>query len=131
MMNLKEVREAYEELSGLLSSVVRQINFAGIAIIWIFVDKDKNIVPQLLLKSSLFVVVSICFDALQYFISTLVWHITYVYKHEPDGRKDEEITVRDSEWKSVISWILLYLKFIATLIAYIFILRFFIVQFKL
>lgn len=74
MMNLKEVREAYEELSGLLSSVVRQINFAGIAIVWIFIDLNKNTIGQLLLSSGLFIVISIVLDALQYFVSTVVWH---------------------------------------------------------
>lgn len=35
MMTLKDIRDAYEALSGTMSSIVRQINFAGIAIAWI------------------------------------------------------------------------------------------------
>ncbi len=42
MMKLDEIRKAYEDLSGSLSSVVRQINFAGIAIVWIFVGKETE-----------------------------------------------------------------------------------------
>ena len=34
MMNLKEIRESYEDVSGKLSAVIRQINFAGIAVVW-------------------------------------------------------------------------------------------------
>ena len=44
MMKLDEIRKAYEDLSGSLSSVVRQINFAGIAIVWIFVGKETETV---------------------------------------------------------------------------------------
>ena len=42
MMTLKDIRDAYEALSGTMSSIVRQINFAGIAIAWIFVDKENH-----------------------------------------------------------------------------------------
>lgn len=47
MMTLKDIRDAYEALSGTMSSIVRQINFAGIAIAWIFVDKENHQVSQL------------------------------------------------------------------------------------
>lgn len=130
MMNLKEIRDSYENISGILSSVIRQINFACIAIVWIFVDKDKPIVNQLLLNACLFVVVSIVLDALQYFISTLVWHITYILKHKVDV-KDEGVAVRDSEWKNAIPWLLLYSKCIVTGFGYYYILCFFISKFNL
>lgn len=45
MMKLEEIRKAYEDLSGSLGSVVRQINFAGIAIVWIFVGKESETIP--------------------------------------------------------------------------------------
>lgn len=54
MMTLKDIRDAYESLSGTLSSIIRQINFAGIAIAWIFVDKENHQVSQLLINSCLF-----------------------------------------------------------------------------
>lgn len=130
MMNLKEIRESYEDVSGKLSAVIRQINFAGIAVVWIFVDKDKPIVDQLLLNACLFIVVSIVLDALLYFISTIVWHVTYICKHKVDT-KDEEIAVLDSEWKNAIPWLLLYSKCIVTGIGYYYILCFFTAKFQL
>ena len=36
MMKLSEIRVAYEELSGKLSEINRQLCFAGFAVIWIF-----------------------------------------------------------------------------------------------
>lgn len=54
MMTLKDIRDAYESLAGTLSSIIRQINFAGIAIAWIFVDKENHQVSQLLINSCLF-----------------------------------------------------------------------------
>ena len=35
-MKLSEIRKAYEELSGLLSKISRQLAFAGIGIVWLF-----------------------------------------------------------------------------------------------
>jgi len=72
MMKLDEIRKAYEDLSGSLSSVVRQINFAGIAIVWIFVGKETETVPQHLYNACTFLVISIILDVLQYLVGTCV-----------------------------------------------------------
>lgn len=130
MMTLKDIRDAYEALSGTMSSIVRQINFAGIAIAWIFVDKEKHQVSQLLINSCFFIVFSIVLDALQYFIGTIIWHVCYCYKHKTD-KKDEDVNVNDSEWINTIAWLLFYAKCIITGIGYFYILRFFIIQFNL
>lgn len=130
MMNLKEIREAYEDLSGTLSSVVRQINFAGIALIWIFVENTDKAIDRFLLNSSFFVVISIVLDALQYFISTIIWHTIYIHKHKKNVQ-DENSNIRDSEWINIIPWGCLYAKCIATGIGYYFILRFLMIKFHL
>lgn len=129
MMNLKEIRNAYESVSGALSSVVRQVNFAGIAIIWIFV-KDKHDVDPLLLDSSLFIVISMVLDVIQYFLSTVIWHFCYIWKHKKD-LEDENIQVKESEWLNIMPWLCLYLKCIVTGIGYCYILRFLIFQYHL
>ena len=128
MMTLKEVREAYEGISGALSSVIRQINFAGIAIAWIFVDKDNKVMPPLLLVACLCIVVSIVLDALQYFMGTIIWYNTYRKKHKV-GKKDEEITISDGEKKNVLPWICWYSKCIITIVGYCFIFYFLYNQF--
>ena len=84
MMKLEEIRKAYEDLSGSLSSVVRQINFAGIAIVWIFVGKETETVsvPQHLYNACTFLVISIILDVLQYLVGTFSWHMCYLFKHK-------------------------------------------------
>ena len=42
-MKLSEIRDAYEEISGKLSDINRQLCFAGFAIIWIFNKTDNDI----------------------------------------------------------------------------------------
>lgn len=56
MMRLSQIREAYEELSGKLSDVNRQLAFAGIGIIWIFkiTDDHSPIIPNELLEPVIF-----------------------------------------------------------------------------
>lgn len=62
-MKLSEIRDAYEEISGKLSDINRQLCFAGFAIIWIFNKTDNDIsvptelyLPALLLCASLFLI---------------------------------------------------------------------------
>ena len=130
MMTLKEIRDAYEALSGTMSSIIRQINFAGIAIAWIFVNKDNHQANQLLVDSCLFIVISIVLDALQYLIGTIIWYSLYCLHHKT-GTNDEDINVKDSEWINAVNWLLFYAKCIITVIGYFYILRFFILQFNL
>lgn len=47
MMKLSEIRDAYEEISGKLSDINRQLCFAGFAIIWILI-RQITIFPYLL-----------------------------------------------------------------------------------
>ena len=130
MMKLDEIRKAYEDLSGSLSSVVRQINFAGIAIVWIFVGKETETVPQHLYNACTFLVISIILDVLQYFVGTLCWHMCYLFKHEKNVA-DKNIDVHESEWINAIPWLCIYAKTIVTAIGYGYILSFLMKHFSL
>ena len=132
MMKLEEIRKAYEDLSGSLSSVVRQINFAGIAIVWIFVGKETVTVtvPQHLYNACTFLVISIILDVLQYFVGTLCWHICYLFKHEKNVA-DKNIDIHESEWINAIPWLCIYAKTIVTAIGYGYILSFLMKHFSL
>ena len=130
MMKLDEIRKAYEDLSGSLSSVVRQINFAGIAIVWIFVGKETGTVPQHLYNACTFLVISIILDALQYFVGTLCWHMCYLFKHEKNVA-DKNIDIHESEWINAIPWLCIYAKTIVTAIGYGYILSFLMKHFSL
>ena len=125
MMKLEEIRKAYEDLSSSLSSVVRQINFAGIAIVWIFVGKETVTVtvPQHLYNACTFLVISIILDVLQYLVGTFSWHMCYLYKHKKNVA-DKDTEIHESEWVNVIPWLCIYAKTILTAIGYGYILSF-------
>lgn len=123
-MKLSEIREAYEEISGKLSDINRQLCFAGFAIIWIFNKTDKEIsVPTELFLPALFLCASLFFDLLQYAISSLVWYGYYLC-HQKKDQKDEDVNVNEPEWLNVISWLLFIAKIISLIIGYILIGRF-------
>lgn len=119
-MKLCEIREAYETLSGTLSSVTRSLVLAGIGIIWIFVKTSNDIIdiPDELISPLFLFVISICCDLIQYFYQSIIWYIFYLY-HKLCNKKDEQDEVSESEKWNIISWILLAAKVILMIVAYI------------
>lgn len=119
-MKLCEIREAYEELSGLLSKFNRQLAFAGIGIVWLFRATDKtgstSIEPQMLTPVLCFVI-SFGFDLLQYFWQSLSWYIYYWWKRYKDIKEDTEMN--EPEWPNVIAWIMFIVKVVALIVAYV------------
>lgn len=119
MMKLSKIRDAYEEISGKLSDINRQLCFGGFAIIWIFNKSDKDIsVPPELFLPALLLCTSLFLDLLQYAISTLVWYVYYLYKRDKN-KEDEEVEVNEPEWLNTISWVLFIAKIISLIIGYI------------
>ena len=61
-MKLSEYKKTYEDFSGKASNVVRQLSFAGIAVIWIFkVQSNGSLkIPDTLAPESRFVRVRKC-----------------------------------------------------------------------
>ena len=120
-MKLSEIREAYEDLSGKLSDINRQLCFAGFAIIWIFnksigdfsVPQDLYL-PAFLLCSALFV------DLLQYIVSSASWYIYYLRKRNSHNG-DDSIDVDEPEKLNIIPWLLFFIKIILLVVGYVFI----------
>ena len=124
MMKLSEIRDAYEEISGKLSDINRQLCSAGVAIIWIFNKTDNDIsVPTELYLPALLLCASLFFDLLQYAISTFVWYGYYLCKREKNN-KVENIDVNEPEWLNTISWLIFIIKIISLIIGYILIGKF-------
>ena len=120
MMRLSQIREAYEELSGKLSDVNRQLAFAGIGIIWIFkiTDDHSPIIPNELLEPVIFLIISLALDLCQSLIQTFTWYIYYLWKHY--NNDDEEQIVHEPESFNCIPWLFLLFKVIALITAYIY-----------
>jgi uncharacterized membrane protein YjfL (UPF0719 family) len=71
-MKLEEIRNAYEELSGIASKINRQLAFAGTGIIWIFrvSTGEQTSLPEGLLWPAILLVFSLIIDILQYFLQS-------------------------------------------------------------
>ena len=117
-MKLKDARENYYFLSGKLSDVNRQLCFAGIATIWIFVVKHPNgsfgMDAKFLLPLVCFII-GLTFDLLHYIFASASWGIFHRFK-EKNHKEDEDFLA-----PSWINWpplIFFWVKVFATLFGY-------------
>ena len=118
-MKLSEIRKAYEDLTGKLSDINRQLCFAGFAIIWIFNKTKGDIaVPEELYLPTFLLCCSIFSDILQYAISSVIWYFYYCCKKE-EGKDDNEVNVNEPEIFNMIPWFLFICKIISLICAYI------------
>lgn len=118
-MQLSEIRKAYEELSGSLSKVNRQLTFAGIGIVWLFRVTDSTgntTIDTDMLMPILFFVISFAFDVLQYLYLSIAWYIFYWRQRNDRVKEDDE--VNESEYMNIPAWIMWFLKVVALIIAY-------------
>jgi hypothetical protein len=115
-MKVKEAKKAYYELSGILSERMRNLCFAGIAIVWIFRVGDSDIPDDLLLPLVLFVLSLSC-DLLHYIYASAAWRIFY-RMCEKKGMEDDQETLAPS-WINRPSEALLILKVIGVGIGYL------------
>ena len=88
-MKPSEYKETYQWYSGKTSDVVRQLSFAGIAIIWIFKVQSQGIpkIPNVLLVPLGLFCISLAFDLLQYVLGYIIWYIFFRF-HEKKGIKE-------------------------------------------
>lgn len=123
-MKLKEALKSYYKKSGTASNISRQLSFAGIAIIWLFVNQDKGMIsiPNELILPTIFIVISLGCDLLQYVVGSLIWGAFHRIK-EKEGI-DSEAEVEVSPYLNWPSLVFYWSKIIAVFIAYILILCF-------
>jgi hypothetical protein len=118
-MKLKEVKEAYQDCSRILSSNVRNLCFAGIAVVWVFrVGTD---IPDVLLIPLLCFVVSLSLDLSQYIVSSIIWWAFYLIKEKS---LDDEDETRAPKHINLPAELLLLFKVVAVCVGYLFIARF-------
>ncbi len=94
----KEYRADFYTLSEKASDATRQLALAGIAIVWIFKIQDaQNVsIPRELLVPSLFFVVALALDLLQYSLAAVIWE-GFLHYHAAHGAKEEDEV--DAHWK--------------------------------
>ncbi len=128
-MKLKDARENYYDFSRKTSDIVRQLGFAGIALIWIFKTESngKQILPGDLIQAATFIITGLTFDLLHAVAGTAAWGIYHRYK-ETTGTKEraEFLAPRWINWGSIVFF---WVKTLLMVIAYIYLLRFLINRF--
>ncbi|MEN3370901.1 MAG: hypothetical protein V7609_3044 [Verrucomicrobiota bacterium] len=90
-MKLSDARQAYYDYSARLSDISRQLNLAGIAVIWIFKTTTVAGIPfsVFLLWPLAFHVLGLAFDVLQYAYASAAWGIFH-RRREKSGIKEDE-----------------------------------------
>lgn len=124
-MTLKEARQNYYDLSGKLSEIVRQLSFAGIAVIWMFrvgTDTGGIAFAPVLVWPLIFLVGALTLDLCQYLYGSIAWSF-YAQKEEKSGKKDDdEVSPRDAiNWPSLVFF---YSKTVLCILAFLLLVAF-------
>jgi hypothetical protein len=123
------VDEGYKisvDASDKASEINRQLAFAGIAIIWVFkIDAGggRQIVPYELFLPGLLLVIGLGLDLLHYVLKSEIWY-RITRKHE----KADSLNFPVAPWVNYPGDILYWLKILATVSAYVLLVRFLVRQ---
>jgi hypothetical protein len=125
MIKISEIKKGYYDASEKLSDIVRQLDFAGIAIYWLIrVGKDTgNLTYTDFLRWPLALfIASLTFDLLQYFYKSVMLDLSnrYFYKKF----KDENHEVHWSKKRNWPTDFFFYGKSILVIAAYVLLLKF-------
>lgn len=107
-MKIQDFRENYYYFSGEASKIVRNLGFAGIAVIWIFRNKsaDEISIPYDLIPIGLLILNGLILDFLQYVYAAAAWGI-FCRMKERQQKNEEKIEKEkiglggDEEWNSL------------------------------
>ena len=119
-MKLREIREAYEELSGTFSRTSRTLALSGIAIAWFFMryfTAQRSMLVLVVLALCAFVLMLLA-DLLQNYILSKIWYRYYKTMKEVHN-KNEEDEIKENEGKNKFAWLLYDAKFWLLLIGYV------------
>lgn len=119
-MKRADALENYEYFTTSLSSLNRQLAFAGIAVIWVAIlsQSSSDLTNQLTAFSPIFwFVSSMVLDLFHYIYASLAWGLFHRLKDKPDIPEDEDFTAPD--WINWPSLLLFWAKVIAVCIGYI------------
>lgn len=123
-MKLSDCREHYYNHSTKASELLRQLGFAGIALVWLFKisQNGKDAIPVELLPAAILIVSGLTFDLLQYVSATAMWGVFGRYKELKKTPREEEFHA--PRWVNWPGNMFFFLKILAIGSAYFCILRF-------
>lgn len=123
-MKLPELKRDYYEFSKAASNKVRQMAFAGIAVIWIFRTTSTEGVhfDKTLFWSLAILVITLALDFLQNLYQVIIWQIYYNRRErelrDKSGNIDTEKKFYLPSYLNIITIVLFYTKIAALIIAY-------------
>lgn len=119
-MKLKEIREAYEVLSGTFSKTSRTLALSGIAIGWFFMRffQGHNRIVIIDVIAIVAFVIMILLDLLQNFILSVRWY-GYYNEMKEKYHKGEEDEIKENEHLNDFGWTLYKAKFGMLIAGYI------------
>jgi hypothetical protein len=125
-MKLSKLREDRDYFTEKLSDIVRQLDFAGIAIIWIFRSGGPGTggihYSQQLILPLLLLVGSLACDLLQYGYASLVWDLRY--RHYDKMGISDGTDVRENKYINLPTRIFFWVKSVLCAGAFIFLFAF-------
>jgi hypothetical protein len=133
-MKLSDVREAYQFFSQKTSEIVRNLGFAGIALIWNFkvAANGRDVVPLELVPAGALIFIGLALDLLHAITGTATWGIYNRIKEKKlnaraaadknfDPEKEDFLAPGPINWPTLA---LFWSKIIAMLVAYIILIKF-------
>jgi len=125
-MNLSGFKKDYYELSGLASTVCRQLALGGIALIWVFKigNGSSMALPNSLMIPSGFLAFSLICDLLQYVLAAIIWGCFHRYHEKKKTTPEEDPIIQAPFYFNIPANTCFYLKITAAITAYVFILRY-------
>ncbi|MFS1931052.1 hypothetical protein BCU25_018900 [Vibrio cyclitrophicus] len=123
-MNLQFLRDEYNDYTASASNINRQMSLAGIAIVWILVEKNTQ---QAVATDALwFFVAALSADLLQAIFGSLFWSITNFRKErelknrygKDNAKEIEEEDFEVSSLGNVLTWSMFCLKITFVLLGY-------------
>ena len=126
-MKISDYKSIYENASGKLSDINRNIALAGIALIWIFTKTDtQTIIPKELILPAIFLIISLTCDILQYVYKTIVWAIVFRCREKEiqKNKLEKDKDFKHSPTLNIVTWIFFGIKIGLVLLAYCLILKF-------
>ncbi len=119
-MTLAEAGAAYRDYSGKTSEIVRQLGFAGLALVWILSTDSQRSLPLAwpleLLVPAMLIVTSLALDLVHYLAASLLWG-GYHRRQERAGVQ-ETATVLAPRWVNWPAVTFFWSKSLAMIAAY-------------
>lgn len=118
-MKLKEIREAYEVLSGTFSKTSRTLALSGIAIGWLFIQffQGHNRIVIIDVTAIIAFVIMILLDLLQNYYLSVTWY-EYYNEMKEKYHKGEDDEVKENEHLNDLGWIFYKSKFVMLIVGY-------------